>query len=463
MKLSALIYIGMMSVAHGQTSGVYTDNQVSLPAASLNSSLASKQDYPLITQTFGTNNTTAASTAFIAQGVQTRGITVNLNPYTPPIGFPNNGVSIQAQETVTGTCTAGSSSCHYNYINISSDNAVVGPGTTGVFSTGEGFLVNLNYGGAAMTGNRVAGVFNTVQTAATGNTSAGVSYGGIAVYANGTANDNGTDNTLPNSRGQLETINFIAHLGPSATFWRAVQGGEIDVYMEAGSSAYEKTGWQIVELATDAVRGSTVDAALVISNATGAIGWTNGILFGGAQGIWPFYSSSTVITCATPCGSATSFIDMTGATFSGFFLNAGNFSVNGSGVITTGLNGTVGGSLRLRGSTSGGSSITTSTGGNLIISNGSANQVMQFDDAGNGVAFQVVGTSSTIANRLNVTPGIATVMPALSATGTDTNVSLNLTTQGTGVLQINGTPGVTCATGLPSASFASVGGLVTHC
>jgi hypothetical protein len=384
------------------------------------------------TRPVGDNSNACASTAFIGQGFITTSVNAIVNPYTPPTGFPTTvgAVPFGITETVAGTCSAANgANCHYNFINITSDNAVVGPNSQGNWGTGEGFIVNHNFGGAAAIGQRGAAIFNLQQTATTGNTAAGASYSSVAAYANAAANDNGTDTTLANSRGQLETVNFIAHLGPSATNWHVVQGGEVDINLEAGSSVYEKVGWQIVQFSTDQVRGSTVDAALVLTNGSGAIGWLNGLQFGGAQGVFPIAATGAAISCVSPCGTMANIID---------FSSVG-FSVNGSGTITTGLNGTAGGQLRLRGSTSGGSTLSTDSAGNLILANGTANQQVIFNDAGDGTMFSVTGAAGAIAARVNVTAATTGVAPQISASGTDTNININLVPKGTGVLQANGT------------------------
>jgi hypothetical protein len=51
----------------------------------------------------------------------------------------------------------------------------------------------------------------------------------------------------------------------------------------------------------------------------------------------------------------------------------------------------------------------------------------------------------------------------MTATGSDTNISIGLNPKGAGTLKIGTTSGVTCPTGSPSASFQTLDGLVVHC
>jgi hypothetical protein len=364
-------------------------------------------------------------------------VDITINPYTPPVAFPGTQ-ALGVQIPSTGTCTTGNNNCYYNFINIPSDNVVVGSGTSGTWVSGIGLEENWHFGGAAMTGQRIGIGVNVNLDSTTGNTAAVASYGAAAFNMNANANDNGTSTSSANSRGQIEAVNIISRLNNGATNYRALQGAEIDVQAATGSSTYEKVGLQVVQLSTDAVQGATYDTAIGIANQSGAVGWTNGILFGGLQGAWPFVSTATAITCASPCGTLASFIDMSGATITTNFLNSKGFSVNGSGQITTGSAGGALGSLTLNGSTSGSSVITTGTAGQLVLSNNQGGQQTTFNDGGNGTAFIVGTAGGTIANRIGVTPATTTNAPVVTVTGTDTSIDLNLTPKGTGKVTIAG-------------------------
>ena len=113
------------------------------------------------------------------------------------------------------------------------------------------------------------------------------------------------------------------------------------------------------------------------------------------------------------------------------------------------------------------------SGSNLALAaraNGSDSYVnINFDTYGTGsvlftshsfgdTEFAVYGNGA--ADYLSV--GSNAGSPTLAANGTDANVNINFLPKGTGVLQLNGSPGVTCS-GAPSSSFTSTKGLVTHC
>ena len=129
-----------------------------------------------------------------------------------------------------------------------------------------------------------------------------------------------------------------------------------------------------------------------------------------------------------------------------------------------------------------------------------------FDDAsvGHYTTLTAISTSggtsglnvsdNLIANGLTLVTNKTNQSPAIWATGSDTNISLVFVPKGTGVIQatkvlqvidggstymnttstglnlgsgeafsIGVVPGLTCSPGTPSSSFATVGGIVTHC
>lgn len=74
--------------------------------------------------------------------------------------------------------------------------------------------------------------------------------------------------------------------------------------------------------------------------------------------------------------------------------------------------------------------------------------------------------AGTAANTTNITipQGINTTLAGLALAQTFTAANtFSSTVNFTGTVEGNGTAGVTCATGSPTASFATVNGIVTHC
>ena len=71
---------------------------------------------------------------------------------------------------------------------------------------------------------------------------------------------------------------------------------------------------------------------------------------------------------------------------------------------------------------------------NKTLTSPSVNQLL---DANGNVIMNLATTASAV-NQVTVTDSVTTVAPSISATGTDTNISLNLVSKGTGVVQANG-------------------------
>ena len=97
----------------------------------------------------------------------------------------------------------------------------------------------------------------------------------------------------------------------------------------------------------------------------------------------------------------------------------------------------------------------------LTIKNTSGN-IFVVTDSGVTSVGQVLQVGLGMANTFEFDATSAGTTPGIKMLGGDANVGLNFILAGTGVLQANGVPGVTCS-GAPTASYASTRGLVTHC
>ena len=170
---------------------------------------------------------------------------------------PSSG-GIYANETIVGTgCTTG---CFYNSLFISDSTAIPNLGT------GWGFYLEDDVGGATMTGDRSAANISLHFNATSSNTGA-QSYSALVTGGSAIAGDGGTGTSLATSKGQLETMNVIAYLGPLATYWNVVQGVEYDLQLEPGSSTSEKTGVQISQLTTqETITGGSISGTTVTLN-----------------------------------------------------------------------------------------------------------------------------------------------------------------------------------------------------
>lgn len=81
---------------------------------------------------------------------------------------------------------------------------------------------------------------------------------------------------------------------------------------------------------------------------------------------------------------------------------------------------------------------TTVTVNGTSVALGASGNLGQLNDT-NGVASVITATAASAVNQITVTDAATTINPKISASGTDTNVGINFTTKGTGVVQINGT------------------------
>lgn len=219
-------------------------------------------------------------------------------------------------ETFSGSCTG---QCSGNYVSVTSDNAAV---PTGALGTAMQFTYN--YGGAALTGNRAGITVNTKLTATSGNATATFpAYAAVSAQNVADANDNGTGLTSTTGNGQSTGGNFIGTLTANATNFWAVGGAEFNTNAQTGSSVYRKRGIQIAQLSSDKVQGTVDDAAVLLGNQNGAVGWQTGFQIGVDSGqssaAFPLTTTATVMGCGTDCTGSTvkNGIDLTRLTFSG--------------------------------------------------------------------------------------------------------------------------------------------------
>lgn len=112
-------------------------------------------------------------------------------------------------------------------------------------------------------------------------------------------------------------------------------------------------------------------------------------------------------------------------------LNASSASVSvWTPTPTLGTNGGTGGSLTLNGSTS----------GNASIAVDAASDTLNFLQSTFGNLFSAQGPNATIANYISFIAKQSGNAPSIATIGSDTNVDLNLDPQGTGKVNVIGTP-----------------------
>lgn len=243
----------------------------------------------------------------------------------------------------------------YNCMNGDTWNGGVQPST-------NCFIVNHIFGGTGMKGGRAAGAFVANLTAASDPANTLNEYVALTANAVGSSPDNGTSSA---PRGAIFGFNPLCQLSWPAANMFACVGMEVNVGVYKGDPAQSQTdastnrkvGIQIVGLQGDHVKASgtsSVEAMLSLSrggsgdasgwnsfSSTNAAPWSNGILIGDQNGLWPFDNTSCFI-CTTQIypTRATNFpyvlnkgIDLSAVTFSGNAFASPSFVVDNAGIV----------------------------------------------------------------------------------------------------------------------------------
>lgn len=246
----------------------------------------------------------------------------------------NAGISVNGlqgtQNTGNGLTTV-SAPFSYNTLTIT-DNINAGSNTV------DGLSVFLGMAGSAVSGARQAFQSTIQLTQPTSGTNPSRNYVAGQFTALASAGDGGGTGT---EKGFLFGLNPVVTTTAAATHLQECSGGEVDTLLAAGSSTLNKYGWKIVQEATDAVAGSTNDAALFMANQAGAVGWGTLWQIGDGVNASPVKTAGSIVAIkGTP--TIANGIDLSGATFTGsVFKGPNGFSVTGAGgVVTAGLQST---------------------------------------------------------------------------------------------------------------------------
>lgn len=313
------------------------------------------------------------------------------------------GVSVI--QTATGTLNGGAG-FNYNLFNVTSDNASTGGGF------GTGLTSQMTFGGAAQFGGRIAlqGVANLNGATNAANTNR--NYVGGLFQGKAVTGDGGT-NLGAGAQGAIFGFSAFGSAANGATNLLNVTGGEVNCALQTGSTAKYKTCLQLVQHASDAVAGGSVDAMLSISSQAGAAGMNNGIVFGDMSGLQPIKAAGTLIGINNPNGtttSVTSGIDFSSAVFSSYAIRSPGFAVDNNGNISiTSVNPSI---------------YTTGTKNISILSGGGANTQLRIrGDLAAVNAFDIFG----------VTAGSG---PILRADGADTNIPVSISSKGNSFISL---------------------------
>jgi hypothetical protein len=278
------------------------------------------------------SNTTIIGGTQTGANVSGNNVTATTTGFTHTLADWLGTGPIQMQTTFTGSPSFNGGS--WNFLYVPTDTATVG----GAFLD---TLKIISTQGTGMTGGRNVFEVFAQHNGTSGAGSTNRNYVGAAITSSANANDGGTGGAV---LGAVFSLNPVATLQTGATNYAELSGGEVDVGIQTGASAYYKSGWSIVLQPNDAVQGSTFDCAICISSQGSTVGWKNGIQFGGMNGALPMASTGTLFDLQ---GSQTiaNGVNLNGWTITGFAFESPGWSVSGTGVESALQLNTTGGTL----------------------------------------------------------------------------------------------------------------------
>lgn len=325
-------------------------------------------------------------------------------------------------------------------------------------STNTAFAWALSYapGGSSATGNRTALYAELVFNGPVpiGTTAGSAQFGAASFHAFASQNLGGTSLS---PAGDVFGLGVQVGANAGATHIVELTDAEFDFAPQSGASYLQGIGIKLINFAPAGLYGSTAgnDGAFQISSAGGIGKWRDfGIIFGDPQA--PLSNNLPVSTggilIQSLVGTVTTGIDMSATTFStAFLLGPAGFYVSGIGRVAT-------------------PQVQAIIGSNaIVIANGQGNGIAQFQSGGTSAPSVFVfnaPTTGDISIDVGATPTGIDIGPAAATTvnlgnaSSQTNIVGTLFT-GTTLGTLN--HGLTCAAGAPSASFATVNGIVTHC
>ena len=231
--------------------------------------------------------------------------------------------TIAVTQSMAGTPTnLFNGSNAFNYLNIT-DNANS--------TTSLGLDVYQSVGGSGTSGNHIAVKgFTYLNSPFTANENVS-NYVGVWGIGGATVNVGGTSGAAV---GNAFGINPQVILNPGATFFMSAVGEEIDTSVASGASTNYKMGLDITTIGNDAVQGSLLDAAEIISAVSSSPAWNNGIVFSRFSGGAPISTTGTLI--GADSFTAAHGIDISKVTCTSDCFKSNGFTVNGSGYLGIG-------------------------------------------------------------------------------------------------------------------------------
>lgn len=248
---------------------------------------------------------------------------------SPTFGVPNEALRVLGTSR-SGTATGGTA----RLVDIQDVNETVTLNTPNF--TIDTLFVNHTF--STGIGNRTAinvALQNSGSTAGPISGSATSFYLGIQSAVTAAFNDGGTGGS---PAGTFQGIGVLSVANTGATNLAGVQGLEVDIRLQSGSSTAIKQGILVLSgtggAPFDTQHGSATDAAIsIVSSTTNDVGFNFGLVFGQTGFGWPIPSTGTLIGTYTTANSmvAAKGIDFSAITFSTSSLSLPGFVVGPTG------------------------------------------------------------------------------------------------------------------------------------
>jgi hypothetical protein len=257
---------------------------------------AQTQAYTDVTQTWSAAQTFGTSSGANPRVTVNGGMAINANIGWSGSSQGGAGISpFWLQETLTGTSTAAPGSYLWGTQLGLNDQFNTGNSSTmlDVFNIQDSLTTSTPLGSR--------NVFHPsifVMTSPADTHTVGTNFPAyVAEFPTGyvKANLGGTGTTYATAAGSVFGVNPNIIVDSGATNLYGAVGEEIDVTAKSGSSLAQKFGLTIIQGTGSVVQGAQDDAALVILNQNGAVGWKAGLSLGTGSAYWPFSSSSSLI------------------------------------------------------------------------------------------------------------------------------------------------------------------------
>lgn len=325
---------------------------------------------------------------------------------------------VNSGATITGsTSTFDWAFSHINMAeSIDQSGAVLGATTNALFVNHAGYS-----GSAARNG--ILSVYS--HNAVTTTPSDRAFYTGIFSKVVANTGDGGT---LGAEEGSFFGYGGLVTLTATASSINEVIGAEFDVACEAGSTVKNKMILQLVTVNDDAVKGSGVDAALVIcGDASSLVQLDHGIVFGKPGNKWNVSGTLIGTHTTTNAMAAVNGVDFSAITFSGNAFKSTGFTVGPTGAVT-------GASLSTGGAVSGATLAATGaiTGGSTATLTNTFASFAALQTAG-GTGFRWALNNDGTYTLQRTTNGFSSATsPLVIGTGSEATFSYALSAVGAG-------------------------------